>query len=798
MLFLKQKLARQSLVLVLLAIEILACTNRPFAIHSDQKSSSSGRAQGTTNYLKMNFSIVDTDGKGHSDRPFFVLGSFPQGKVKKYPGVALGGQPLLSQANVRSRWSDGSVRNALIAFHASIPKNSESLFEFVEVDSCNCDTKSAVQLDFLKSKAFKHDLQVTLRSQQIKGESLSFSLKNFIAQTTQISSDPQSFGPRYWVSGPLMSEIILEDRSPELRYDGTVKAKTGSEYKGFNLHPIFLVTYFPKTDQTKIEFILENSALQNRIDLTYNIEISNGANVLYNKTAYVHKTNTKWRRIFWMSPNSGSLTSNQASNVFVDYNLANLVAAGAVPRYDAGLRLNADSIRAAFEEFPDSTQCGNSISWKAIESDPEISKRFNDIDGYRQWCQSMPSPGGRPDLGLIPGFYARYLFAMKERSPSSYRLWRQFIGNAEAAGLLAVHFRENFYSERKYLSNRSENAWGRFVSLGARPTATFQTVSDADPNDSIGYVEQLGYPWVEQAHIPSISYIPYILTGDYYFYESVLATASFSLVHRGLFDRYRYRNPNVAGIVRDEYRGQAWAIRDISNAYAVAFGGSPEEEYMKQKLLQNIEVRLGRLGFKGPRTNCPSKVDRYSEKDPYCYGTLEWDIAGSEKELSKYFQSQNPMNFGYLDRIPEGTVFPGVDPSKADGVISIFMLSYMITSLDQASRFGIPEAKTLSVALARPLVFFANEMPKALGGYYLPVHFRDSFFTNTNSILDAMGREFYAKLADPNFSDPQSGYFTLARAALASVANESPSAWKVINAPTKESFRFDPRWAIEP
>jgi hypothetical protein len=89
------------------------------------------------------------------------------------------------------------------------------------------------------------------------------------------------------------------------------------------------------------------------------------------------------------------------------------------------------------------------------------------------------------------------------------------------------------------------------------------------------------------AHQPSIGYVPYLVTGDYYYLEELQFEASYD----ELWGNPGYRNAGK-GILRHtqgQVRGQAWALRTIAQAAFASPKGSPMKAYFTQMMRNNID-----------------------------------------------------------------------------------------------------------------------------------------------------------------------------------------------------------------
>src|SRR5579862_5837677 len=69
--------------------------------------------------------ITDMSGQAQTQKPFLISRWFKQGDMSSYPQAIVNGVSVLTQANVKNRWPDGSVKHVMIAFLADVPANGQ-------------------------------------------------------------------------------------------------------------------------------------------------------------------------------------------------------------------------------------------------------------------------------------------------------------------------------------------------------------------------------------------------------------------------------------------------------------------------------------------------------------------------------------------------------------------------------------------------------------------------------------------------------------------------------------------------
>src|SRR5262249_2484283 len=115
----------------------------------------------------------------------------------------------------------------------------------------------------------------------------------------------------------------------------------------------------------------------------------------------------------------------------------------------------------------------------------------------------MREHGGRPELAPYPDWTARYLV---HRSPEQRRY---VLAHGDLAGSWPVHLREPEGGGKAGLGR------GRLVSIDERPGFWLDHEGRGDPDGKPAGDIKGQAPFVpDNAHVPSLAYVPYLLTGD--------------------------------------------------------------------------------------------------------------------------------------------------------------------------------------------------------------------------------------------------------------------------------------------
>ena len=477
-----------------------------------------------------------------------------------YAQAVISGEAIPTQCDVKTRWPDGSLQHAVLSFWTAVPVGDPVRVEFVNQE---VDPNTAPALD-RDCHAFR-GLQVRRAN---RGGEWNYADRRRSRHAGSLGRQRHwQQHVRYWLRGPICTQVIIEDRTPARSFDmGFTSHKS--------LHPIFVATFYPGWSSVKVEMILENIWFSTIQDQTYSVTLRTGNAenpvIKYTDWGFRHSALTRWRKVYW--------SGQEPNAIHIDYNLPYLVSSKALPNYDVTKSLSQKAVNEEITAFA------------ATES------RYN-LASTAQWQTKMWAGGAneRGDIGLMPRWYIRYLYSF---DPGLYRV---MIGNAEASGGVPIHFRDSvpgiFFDTAK-----TTESFGRVLSVEGRLTVrTGKWVGDSIAQDEIRPIGPIAdNVWnPDQQHQPSFAYVPYLITGDWYFLEEMYFWAAWNVAwpnptlsyNKGEYTRYGafgYLNEN--GI---EARGAAWTLRTLGETAFLAPDGSPEKKYFTRMMDNNIAVREG-------------------------------------------------------------------------------------------------------------------------------------------------------------------------------------------------------------
>jgi hypothetical protein len=470
---------------------------------------------------------------------------------------------------------------------------------------------------------------------------------NGVAYTAVLPAAPAG---DVWLSGPLV-------------YEGRSIVAPASSVNG-GAHPFVRVifdTRVYKDGGARVDVTVENNLdTVGAGTITYDVAITvNGASV-FRQDAVEHFYLTRWRKTFAArSPAFASVTPDVGA-----FNRAK-----ALPAYLASVVTNVVNTPIA----------ANFGILKSGALDPIMSDH-----------------AGRAELAPLPDWTARYLV---HKDPAQ----RAFVlANGDLAGSWPIHVREAENSPRRGLGTE------RLVSLDERPNLWLDERAQGDGRDYIGGtplpMREYGtdIPAAGQspllpdnAHQPSIAFVPYLLTGDRYYADEMAFWANYGMLRTYPGDGVRGSQGILQG---NEVRGFGWALRNLADAAAYYPEASPVHAYLSEKVINN----------------------------------LQW--------LDAYTYSQNPITNPFqilwMNRRPDGGQY-----------IALWEQSYLAYAIDRAVQHGFIGGLAHRDAIARfHLRLFTNDpdYPRAQAGAYLiavgppnpstPAAFGGTFFSTLAEI----------------------------------------------------------------
>ena len=620
--------------------------------------------------------LTDASGLGETNYPFQFGRPFIEGAIPHAPQVLINGVPAASQADVHNRYPDGSTEYAVMAVVIpSIPANGSVTLTFQDTASPS-EPLTAAQMAAL--------LPVGAASMTFTPAS---GAPSTIVDAAQMLLDGNC---RPWTQGQTAQTMVCQDNSAARKYD----VGFGDGYHP--LRPAFYVTFWGGLNATSVRPEAETGLTTEVEDARYNVTVTAGTftrtmefDGLQATNPTIHRAATDWIvGPYWI----GIAAPNPQVNI--DNNLAYLESTRAVPNYDTtAANTPAGAITMVYNQWL------YNPSGKLANTDP-----FHGYpgDGPTQMVTEVGDAGNNPWLGPAPLWDTLWI------QHGDWRLRQVSLGVADNSGDYVSVMREIDPTRKFNRGDAAGTGLGEPVSIIGRPglfnviqgTATvagraFTKYNYNAPNvndqlplitalTNIDQGEAFGDPALD--HLPDELFLPALLTGDPYYFNQMymwMATQisqtypnwpglTVSAGGRGL--------DGTIGNVHDEWRGESWTARTLSETAWIAPDGSPEKVYFVTLMNDCIAVWEGMLGITGTQFD-GSAAKLYGAK----YGDQE--SALTNHAAPSLFQVQSFADSSINTELINDDILPPTSPATSQ-FFSPWMGEYFMDGIGRCAELG--------------------------------------------------------------------------------------------------------------
>jgi hypothetical protein len=455
----------------------------------------------------------------------FKAGDVPRGATVT---ATLNGQPVTLQVDSKATNPDGSLRHAVLtAMVPSLPAHAK-LPLALSTSPAPTTTGVGKPISLSQLLATNYDAKVSLK---ISGTNYTVDARMLLQAANKTDAcKPWDTHCNLWLSGPLASAWVV---------NGSVTAAGGATNP--NLHIYFAVRAYVgaakgTVGRVRTDIIVENSsAFSPQAQPQYTATLTSGT-ATYTSPALTQYAYTRWHRVLWWN--------NAEPKVYLQQDTQYIQASNAVSRY---MPLKPD------ETF---------------------------LSGLRQSCapldhcdqsRSMGNEGAQAAIGPLPRWTSVYIV------DPDIRAYKWMLANTDALGAYSIHYRDQ--------------ATGWPVSIQKHPYVTAADWADAnrvsnnDSSKGAKYKADLlrgcvnnsivkkctkawygtgnPYTW-NNAHQPAESYIPYMVTGDYYYMSELAFGASYNDLWPN--ETYRGFSKGLIDRAHGSMRAKAWTLRDLAEA----------------------------------------------------------------------------------------------------------------------------------------------------------------------------------------------------------------------------------------
>lgn len=688
--------------------------------------------------------ITEKSGLTTNNYPIQFARPFVQGEITNYPQVLINGVPVLTQADVKLRYPDGSVKHSIISFLIpTFQANSSITITFRNQSTGN---NTPLTKEEMLANNFNFDAIMDLTN-------------GGVTKTASAKTMLQNGDYTYWTSGPIATTIILADHSANRRYDIGFDS-----YRPFR--PIFHATFWPTINKVHVRYIGETANTEELEDMSYSLTLKLGGG--YSQTVYTKPTFTqygasRWTKDYWLNGTPTTLK--------IDHNLPYLIATKFIPNYDTS------------KIIPESAISSEYSSW---------SNSSKDIFGAGNWQKAMPSAGGRSDIGPYPTWTVQWLYTFDDR------LKEKAFGNADLAAAWGVHLREG--KPGKFFDiERTTLAIGKPISIKARPFLFFYqglttgATWPSTPADArIKIVGSLaGGGWQpDGAHQPDPFSPQYTVTGDYFYLEEMQFWAAWSAAR--VPGGSSGGPTGTEGIISDEVRGEGWVFRSRAETAFLSPDNTPEKKYFTGLINEAIATWEGYRNITGTQFS----------------GNSLWNWAYSKVTHSVSSGGLGIPPLHNWEGVSTGQVQETIDPAEAYSATSPWMQNFLIYGLGRAQELGYPTDTLLSWVGSNLIGQLTDPdyNPYLSGSYRMPTAKKDprrwyqSWAETMTGFLDSAVT--VSGFNTTSVNDVQHGYPYIALSATSMVANQpgGAQAWNWISGKLLGNplLNANPKWALVP
>ncbi len=519
--------------------------------------------------------VYSTSGSGQTNRVISIGRFFQDGEIPNFAQAVIAGNPILTQCDVKNRWPDGSLKFAIVSFIIPSLSTSGTQVSFQNQGSGN-NTGYLQQSDML-GQAYNFDGQMQLTG---TGANATISARSIL--------DAGDF--RYWLQGPIVTAVILEDRTNrtfDVNTDGGV---------GNPLHPIYEAWFYPQGNQVELGFTIENSwasstAANSARNQTFALTLTTGFNnptTQLTQTTFTQDIFTRWRRSFWVSPTPAPIQIN--------YNWPYLASTTAYANFNPAFTANEQDLEAMYAVY--TNEPSGRLTIPGIDN-------ISGNGGIVNYDEAINAAGYAPWIGPYAQWDVDYLMT------GDSRMQKMMADNADLAGRFPIFFREadHYAGTGHYFDEPgtgSVDPYGHVVSINARQYETLNLANSwnqACNNNGADLIATSlpgdGSNWYsvpsDTSHLPDFAYVPYTLTGKYFYLENEMLEAGFAAGHgQGCYSATQgWGREGHYGMLYSQTREMAWALRTMAYAAFIAVDGTPEGAYFASKVINNVSMAEG-------------------------------------------------------------------------------------------------------------------------------------------------------------------------------------------------------------
>ena len=478
--------------------------------------------------------IQSTAREAQSNVPLTFGQVFAPGDLPRGAGLAgklADGTLLPLQIDVKASHADGSVRHAVVS--AILPRLGAGKDLGLALVRTTKKTKGEVR-DDAKGEEKGEEKRANAARPGAAADTVVTVVVDGERFTASSAALLKAQKPQVWLEGPVVTELQVA---------APLRNAKGAEHP--HLAARFAIRWYGAAKQARVDVVLENDWAYepDPHNITYDVTIAAGGKQVYEKQGLTHYHHARWRTVAW---------TGDAPDLYLRHDTAYLIDSRALPNYDRSVVMR-DSALAAL-----------AAGWNGPKTEPM---------GIGLAAPRMPGPGGRADIGLLPGWAAAYLLSMDPRAK------KVTLGTADLAGSWPMHYRDKGTGLPVSLLDFP------YMTLLGRPGDTRNPKTGKYESFPACRKDMCNSPYTPDIpHQPNLAYLPYLVTGDHYYLEELQFWAMYDVFS----SNPGYRKDAQGLLAPEQVRGQAWGLRTLGEAAYITPDGHPLKRPLNTILESNL------------------------------------------------------------------------------------------------------------------------------------------------------------------------------------------------------------------
>jgi hypothetical protein len=478
--------------------------------------------------------VVNLGGESVHQVPVTFGEPFPAGNIPKGNTIVAyaNGTALQTQADIKARNPDGSVRHAILTVQLpSLGGDASVPLSLRAVPAVGTSAGSNLSLNAVLQSGFDASVEIN-----ISGQPWHLDARTLLGRAAAASScKPYGRACNEWLSGPLASEWIVGGPVLDARGKPNPHIAVYFAVRAYGPAPV---------SRVRVDVMVENdwAYAPDPQNVTYDAKISINGETPFTIDHLEHYVQARWHKVFWWG---------RPDPVYARQDSHYLQATRSVPRYE-------------------DVQISQKVLQKAV-------RRMQHRCGPMKRCdqtKNQANAGAQAGIGPLPRWTSAYVI------DTSYKAYNWMLANSDALASYGIHYRDQIT--------------GGPVSVDAHPCVTLERRVEVSHCPVEPYADD-SFPRCKArcksplsaniSHHPSPAYVAYLVTGDWYYLEELKFWADWVEFKQNP----KYRDYRTGLLDHNTLRGQAWALRTLGYAAYVLPDDDPLKGYFNRVVKSNMD-----------------------------------------------------------------------------------------------------------------------------------------------------------------------------------------------------------------